>query len=259
MLEEQLKKFGLSEKEAKSYISLLVLGESTASDLAKESGVNRSSAYVVLEALQKKGLVKGSEGEGVQIFKAAPPEKLSQIAEENLKRHADIAETLRNILPDLKGVHKDQKHRPKVKIYEGAEAIRQLFEDLLESDVKEMRVASAVKNISKILPANYMVSFVRRRLKKGIKMYGIHPDDGIAKILGAISKLGDDAPVLIPKEEYNFPVDIAIFDNKVGLMSSEDGGYSIEIESSEIAEAIKNIFDLAYVGAKKIKEEEIKK
>ena len=49
-----LKNFGLSEKEAKIYLALLELEAATVFETAKQSGINRSSAYVVLEALQKK-------------------------------------------------------------------------------------------------------------------------------------------------------------------------------------------------------------
>lgn len=251
MLEEQLEKFGLSEKEAKTYMTLLVLGTSPVTVIAEKSGVNRSSAYVVLEALQKKGLVQALDDDKIQKFRAAPPEKLAQIAEERLRQHEEIHKTVTRIIPELKGVDKHNKFRPVIRVLEGKESLKQAFTSTLETKEKVVRVASAIKNLSKILPPTYVAKYIKKRHERNIKMYGIHPSDKVAKILLPISKLGDDEIVLLPKKEYKFPVDLAVWDDKVGFMSGENDGYAIEIQSAEIAEVVKNIYDLAFAAAKK--------
>jgi sugar-specific transcriptional regulator TrmB len=54
-MKEKLEKLGFSSKEADVYISLLELGSAIVSDVAKKAGINRSTAYVLLESLAKKG------------------------------------------------------------------------------------------------------------------------------------------------------------------------------------------------------------
>lgn len=49
-----LKSFGMSQKEAEVYLALLELGSAKVSDVSKQSSVNRSSAYVVLETLKER-------------------------------------------------------------------------------------------------------------------------------------------------------------------------------------------------------------
>ena len=46
---EKLEEFGLSEKEAKVYMASLEIGEATADQIAKHSGVNRSTTYVQIQ------------------------------------------------------------------------------------------------------------------------------------------------------------------------------------------------------------------
>lgn len=113
-----------------------------------------------------------------------------------------------------------------------------------------MRVSSNVENIFKILP-NYFPMYVQRRIKLGIKMYGIHPDDKIAQHIIKMSPKFDE-PILIPRKKYKLQADIAIWDNKIGHMSSEKSGFSIIIESKEIADVMKYVFDLAYEEAKRL-------
>ena len=83
-------------------------------------------------------------------------------------------------------------------------------------------------------------------------MVGIHPNDAAARQLIKTYPKNFDYPVLIPEEKYKFPVDLAIYDDRVGYMSSEKDGSAIIIENKDIANVMKNIFDLAYQEAKKL-------
>ena len=55
--QDVLEEIGLSKNEAKIYLTLLRLGNVTATDIIKESGVHRSNVYDVLDSLVKKGCV----------------------------------------------------------------------------------------------------------------------------------------------------------------------------------------------------------
>lgn len=54
---EILGKYGLCITEAKAYFTLLVLGETNAGNLSRQSGVHQSKVYWVLEKLEDKKLV----------------------------------------------------------------------------------------------------------------------------------------------------------------------------------------------------------
>jgi sugar-specific transcriptional regulator TrmB len=70
---EQLQKIGLTEYEAKAYLSLLNDHVTTASKLSEKSGVPRTKIYAVLEALAQKGWVKIYSGVPL-LFKAVAPQ-----------------------------------------------------------------------------------------------------------------------------------------------------------------------------------------
>ena len=59
--------------------------------------------------------------------------------------------------------------------------------------------------------------------------------------------------MLIPKNKYKSSADMAIYDNKIGYMSTRER-VAIIIESKEIADVMKNIFDLAHEEAKRLKD-----
>ena len=57
MLEKELEKIGLTEKEAAVYLALLKLGPTTALKIARETGIKRPTVYTTLDALKGRGLV----------------------------------------------------------------------------------------------------------------------------------------------------------------------------------------------------------
>ncbi len=248
LLIKQLIEFGLSEKEAKVYLALLELEVAAVSEIAKTANINRSSTYVVLSSLKKKGLVGTSEDKKVQRYIATSPEMLFREAEEKSQKAENIKNKISDIVPELKALHKDTKHKPIVRVYEGKQGLINAFEDSLDNKEKIMRVYSSVEGVFKLLP-EYFPNYVQRRIKLGIKMYGIHPNGKIEQHLIKISPKFDE-PMLIPPKKYKFPADLAIWDDKIGYMSSEKGCSTILIESKEMADVMKNIFDLAYEEAK---------
>ncbi len=76
LIVKQLIEFGLSEKEAKTYLALLELEVATVSEVSKTANINRSSAYVVLESLKKKGLAGISDDKNIRRYIAASPDLL---------------------------------------------------------------------------------------------------------------------------------------------------------------------------------------
>lgn len=246
---KSLIEFGLSEKEAKVYLALLELEVATVSEIAKTANINRSSTYVVLASLKKKGLVSTSEDKKVQRYVAVSPEMLLYEAQNRAKKAEDIKEEINSIVPELKALHKDTKQRPKVKVFEGKQGLINTFEDTLNNKEKIMRVSSSVEGVFKVLP-DYFPDYVKRRVGLGIKMYGIHPNsEMVQNLIKNSPKL--DKPILIPPKKYRFPADIAIYDNKIGYMSTKEE-LAIIIESKEMADVMKSIFDLAYEEAKRI-------
>ena len=249
LLAKQLIEFGLSEKEAKVYLALLELEVAAVSEVAKTANINRSSTYVVLENLKKKGLAGMSPDKPVAQYFASSPDSLIHTASTRAKREEDVKNNLKQILPELKALHKDTRHRPKVRVYEGIEGAREVFYTHFQNDFKvfanPVRMAEFIPDF---LEANL------ERAKKGIKMRAINPATKevleFGKKYAANFPKGDEA-VLIPEEKFNFPVHIAVCRDEVFLLSNK-GKFGIIIESKDIAGSFESSFDLAWQEAKRL-------
>src|SRR3989338_8155759 len=112
---EALGKFGMSEKEAKTYLAALELGEGTASDISIKSALPRTLTYDILERLIDLGIVGYTIRLNKKYFHAANPEELLSILREK-------EESVRKVMPSLEEIYRMKGvKRPRVEIYEGIE------------------------------------------------------------------------------------------------------------------------------------------
>lgn len=125
---EILKDIGLSEHEAEVYFTMVSLGSSPVLKIARASGIKRTTIYSVLESLKSKGLVRVEPKGFKKMFVAESPERLETILE-NRKNKFKV-----NLL-DFMQIYNKGGGESLIKIYEGSESARSVYENLL-NDIK---------------------------------------------------------------------------------------------------------------------------
>ncbi len=248
-LTAKIAEFGLSPKEAAAYLALLSFGTGTAREVSRASGLNRSTSYVLLEALVKKGLASISQKEQNRFYTAAPPERLVQSLEDDARKATARLGSARTLLPELKSIFVGIGPKPKVTFYDGEQGIESVYEDTLSSSEKILAYAS-IENMHAALP-HYFPQYYRRRAEKGIHIRSIHPDTPEAYERTKHDKEEDRDSALVPKEDYNFSPEINIYDNKIVFMSLKEK-FGLIIESEELVSAMKKVFELSWAEAKRL-------
>jgi len=76
MLKNLLLELNFSEKEAQVYLALLELGGGKAHDIAKKTGLNRTTIYDIIEVLMQKGLISKYKKGASAHFNALEPRHL---------------------------------------------------------------------------------------------------------------------------------------------------------------------------------------
>ncbi|MBD3300799.1 MAG: hypothetical protein GF347_05615 [Candidatus Moranbacteria bacterium] len=242
MLTKELKKIGLSEKEAKVYLSLLKIGKSVIQDIAKQANVNRVTTYNIVDSLSKKGLISTFTQGKKAYYTAESPDRLMRLLE---LKELDLDETERQFkeyLPELKSIYINSENKPRLKFYEGREGIRSIYEEYFKGKNKMLYKISNIdkRNSTSI---DFTNEFRPIRLKKRIKLKLIY----ITKN-GPIEELKTSKKNLLESisVDYNrfaFDSDITIFDNKVALTSFKKSNiFVVLIENKEIAQSIRAIF-----------------
>jgi sugar-specific transcriptional regulator TrmB len=243
-IESVLEKAGLSENEVAIYLATLKLGHGTVSEITRTAGVGRTYGYPILDSLTAKGLVSISGKKPKQEYFAESPRKLFSYLEHQLESQKKVVGEMKDLLPDLVVLH-NVEDRPKIRFYEGIEGIKEVYEDTLTSRGELIGFAT-YEELHKAMP-NYFPEYYKRRAKAGVKGRAIITETPEAKVRERLNKEEARTMRLIPKEYYFYP-EIDVYDNKVMIASWREK-LGITIESDEIADAMKKIFELAWIGA----------
>lgn len=247
-LEAHLNDLGLSEKESAVYLGLLGMGRGTVTQIARKANINRTTGYEVLSSLCNHGLVRISGKEPKQEYVAESPDNLVTLLEKRLQDTQTKLNAAKEFVPQLKSMHRIED-RPQVKFYEGSEGLRQVYEDTLTSH-EAIRAYATVDDMHKGLP-NYFPEYYKRRADKGIAIRAIVPRTDAGLERGSHDAEEKREIAFVPKDKYYFSPEINVYDNKVMIASWREK-LGIIIESSEIADAMKKIYELAWAEAKRL-------
>jgi sugar-specific transcriptional regulator TrmB len=250
VLEEVLESLNLSSKEASVYVALLRLGRGTVTHICRSANINRTSGYDVLGSLVSLGLARISGKEPKQEYVAESPDTLLELMKKRVEEARVRLEKVEKNLPRLKSMHR-MEDRPQIKFYEGTDGLRQVYEDTLTSH-ESIRAFATVDDMHRGLP-NYFPDYYKRRTERNIAIRAIVPktEAGVERASHDVEEKREIA--FVPAETYYFSPEINIYDNKIMIASWREK-LGIIIESTEIADAMKKVYELAWVQAKRLDE-----
>ncbi len=237
-----LLEWGLNEREAECYLSVLRNGLSSANDVSKATGILRQTVYEIIDKLQQKGLISQIVRDNKNYFEAASPEKFKSILEEKEK-------IIDSVLPSLESLQKLAKSHSKAQVFVGVKGMRALITDPLSSKTE-------IKSIQPIFGEEYMKeyfieNFLRKRIEKKIPI----------KILREETKTGfqkhtiktdmkEFREIKLLKELTGIKAHFFQYDNKLVIAVYNDNPIGIIIEDEWIAESFSMIYNILWKIAK---------
>lgn len=231
MIVENLRQFGLNEKEISVYLALISLGPSPVRLVAKHAGVNRGTTYDILKNLIVLGLAgyykQYRQTSKKQYFVAEPPQKLLDAVESKRRGLETLKIHLNKALPELESLYEKSGAKPVVKYYEGNSGIRIILEDVistmqeLEDKVYYVYSSSDIRDYLYNSYPNYNSD----RVKSGIAVKAI----GIGKG-GELAGL-DERKWL--SEAESSPTYVLIYGGKVAMISIDAAGLPVGVVVSD--------------------------
>lgn len=252
MLEKYLQEIGLNEKEAAVYVTLIQVDDASVIDIGKKTGINRTTVYIVLESLKKKGLISETTIGKKTHYQAEPPERLETYVERQKVTLNEYAKRLSDIIPQLKSIQRETGTKPIVKLYEGKEGIISLNEELYEND-DEGGTAYLLYSrdlLDSVFTKDDQMKYRSVRLQKKVKTKVLYTSTGP-------NRPSDDTGERIKIDEKRYPIscDISIYKDRVriGILGKKLSG--IFIKSQDLADSLRSLFDFAIDSFKKEKKE----
>jgi sugar-specific transcriptional regulator TrmB len=243
----ELMKLGLTEGEAKTYLALLQLGQTSIGRLVKESRVSHSKIYEILNRLAEKGLVNYIIKERTKYFSATHPTYMNEYLDSQEHELSEKKELLKKIYPNLLVFREKIPVSQDARVFMGLKGMRSADEELLmdanHSDVLNFFYVYDSSSVEKA--AIFYYQQYQNYIKKGMRLRGI-----------ATHELKSSKYHKKPKNmEIRFiktplPGNINIFKNKVLIHCWRETPFCYLITSQELAEQMNIYFNQLWTIAK---------
>ena len=234
-IESVLKDLGLPRNKGVVYLSAFEAGPATAADIAKRAQLPRTTTHEILQQLVGLGLISFMTKVRTRIYTAESPTKLKVLIQEKERR-------LEKILPELDLLTNLVGDKPKVKFYEGVEGVKTVFEDTLTVKNKLLRGILSMRDLYEMPGKKYMDDYVKRRIGAGIKLEVIRSAVKEVEESWPFSK-SENRELHYAPEGMVFPMTIYLYDNKVGLIGTQQENFGMIIESQEFFATQNNLFE----------------
>ena len=242
-LTKALQTFGLSEPEANIYLTLLEIGSQPASILSKKTGLKRGHTYNLLSVLTGKGVIQEFVKDDVKYFTCSSPLVLISLLDRREEEIKGKKRTLLEAIPDLERIRNPMAVQPKVRLFQGIDGIKEIYEDTLRE--KDLNLY-AIGDFDHYFPReksqelnDWMWKYCSRRAKKGIWYVGIVNKSATTDL--AFKKRKAEKRKFKMLQGIDLPVEVNIYGNKVAIISSSHDMVGLIIEDKPTADMFRNL------------------
>lgn len=235
-IKEILKEFGLTEKEAEVYLSLLELGPATASEITEKTRIHRISVYDILERLQNKGLVNFALSGKRKQYEVIDPRKILELED-------DRRQKIEKIIPELLKKKDLAKAPQEAIILKDKKGIKNILEEITKSKTEVLLFASGW-GFNENFPNYSPIWHERFKINK-------------VKIRCLLSGKFKDVEILKPlvckflPSEFVFPSTTCVYEDKVLIIMWSSTPIAVLVRGKEISDSNREFFEMLWKIAKK--------
>ncbi len=250
-IRDGLVSIGLTDKQTDVYLACLQLGIATVFEIAKYADQKRPTVYLVLEQLEKMGLVSLVQKEKKTFYKAEDPACL--LSGLQIKERV-----IEDLLPSLKAIYNLDPEKPIIKIHEGISGVKnvytEIFTYLSNNAEEELLIYGSLKDALENFESEVIDYFYTSIGKAKIRVREIGNDDHeTRKYYRASKQLNENHEIRLIRNDGMFvKTDNLLYGNRVAIFSVKEHLFVTTIESATIAETYRTLFNMAWRSGKSI-------
>lgn len=238
-----LQSLGLTKSQAIVYLRLVENGELSPPAVAKLSGETRSNAYMILQKLEELKLVERIEKTKKITYQPLNPIALERLAEDKRQQVIKTEEHIKQALPQMLSYFYSFTEKPGIRLLQGVDGLKEIYKDTLRTrkDIYFLRTPSEVQ----VLGHDYFTQYKKKRVELGITTYAYTTNTAEARHhKAADDKKNKMIRTLLKPKDYDAPVEVNVYGDKVAFLSYGEELMGIIIQSPTIAESMRQVFKL---------------
>jgi sugar-specific transcriptional regulator TrmB len=230
---------GLSSKQSRVYTALLLLGEATVQELAKEAGLKRPTTYVILEELKEKQLAFEAKAGSKTVFVPEQPRTL-------LERVSQAAADFSKHLPQLESLQVPERSKPRIVYLDGPDGFKKIWRLLFMSGHKEYLIMTDPQEMLGFVRKRYITeTIIKQKVALGIRSRQLIAFSEYAKEIVKKDAVENRVSKIVP-HTYKLPYTTIIFGDTVAFISPAGENVMMVAQSPSFARTQRAIFDLLW-------------
>ena len=253
-LKQKLNLLGLTDKQAEIYLLLLKGGLTTPLELSRQTTINRTTIYRILEELQKLNLIEDVlDSRGIKI-KAVKPENLSLLLTQKESELNQLKSSLPGLIGDLSAIKDQPVAATQVVYFRGASGLKQLLWNILKA--KDESVGYGYADWNESVGREFAEKLRAEHVKRKICDREIQNTDQAGPI-SSWTQIKDYDQVYqaryLPRKIIDIKHDTYIYNDVFAFFHFYQGElFGLEIHNAEIAKTQKQIFEVLWKMGKKL-------
>lgn len=248
-------KLGLSSEIADIYLALHAHGKQTISELARNSGVERTRIYRLIGELETSGLIEVEKQYKRNIFAAAPITNLQILLtqkEQELHELRSELHGLQNVLSE----HSLRSPATKVQAYRGTEGLKQMLWN--ETRTKGENLSILYENMQSRTNLAFFERWTKAMGERNIKSRSIIGGNFVRTQQNwykkhANKRMSNWEGRYIPDGVFPITHSTVIYNDVTSYYNWKDGEiFGIEIHNQEIANAQRQFFEILWMQGLRI-------
>ncbi|KKQ23531.1 MAG: hypothetical protein US40_C0013G0016 [Candidatus Roizmanbacteria bacterium GW2011_GWC2_37_13] len=247
-VEDFLNQLGLSDLEIKLFTSLIKKGAQTILDLSRNTEINRTKIYRIIDEMKKQGLIEEIVDENRRLAKAVDLPRLELL----VKNIESKAKTLRNIFPNVSSIISSVKETfqpgTRVIFHRGVDGIKQMVWNTLSA--KTEVVGYTYRRLDEIVGKKFSQEWHEEWVRRNLKMRDIYSDEYF-KSLKKEKRIKYSSKNFqsryIPSKILNVNHQVDIYNDVIAYYNWFEGEvFGVEISNRKIFVMQKQLFEIVW-------------
>ncbi len=241
-IQDILNDLGLKKNKGSVYLAALEIGSGNVVEIAKRARLPRTTTHEIMQQLVDLGLVSYAVQGRARIYSAESPDKLKLLLKERERR-------VQTILPELRSLANTTGLRPRVRMYEGTEGVKTVFEDTLTVSDKQLSGILSMEDLYQTPGKAFMDDYVKRRVASGINLRVIRSQVKEVEETWPTSQT-ETRELRYTPAGLVFTMTLYLYDGKIGIIGTQKEHFGMIIESRDLYQTQKNLFETLWEVSK---------
>lgn len=243
IIETYLKNQGFNDNDWRIYLDIYRHGRSFASSVAVRTGIDRTTVYSSLKRLLKKGVIAQTKVNDIYAYVPVSPEIFIEEVEgriADLKAEKSMAQLF---VEELKTLQKSSLLKPRIKIFEGPQAIVSLFEETLQVP-GEQKAFITICNLPPIVKNFFKHKYTQSKRKKNVFSRVIVKKSSFSDKYKSMDKQSNRETRIVEDHPFDLHAEIVLFDqSKVAIVDFHEQMYGLLVDSQTLYKSVEAMFD----------------